>query len=71
MSLASSERIVISIAQDWLRVEYSGGSEVPAKIVVPLIFLAGKHRNVRLRIRPRDGIRLAQTAETGDSEADL
>lgn len=58
---------MISIAQDWLRVEYSGESDAPAKIVVPLIIPAGSYRDVRVRVTPRNGVRLSQSVETGSA----
>ena len=58
---------MITIAQEWLRVEYGGANEVPVKIVVPLVFPQGKHSDVRIRIEPRDGVRLGQSVETGDA----
>jgi hypothetical protein len=56
---------LISIAVDWLRVEYSGVT--PAKVVVPLVFPPGKYTDVRVRVEPRDSVRLGQSAETGDA----
>jgi hypothetical protein len=58
---------VITIAQDWLRVEYTGEREAPAKIVVPLVLPPGSYRDVRLQVTPREGVRLSQRVETGDS----
>lgn len=57
----------ISIARDWLRVEYNGANETPAKIIVPLVFSRGRHNDVRIRVEPRDGVQLRQSAETGDA----
>lgn len=58
---------MIKIAQDWLRVEYSGSGVAPVKLVVPLVFAPGKHSNVRVRVEPRKGVRLGQGVETGDA----
>jgi hypothetical protein len=58
---------LVRIAQDWLRVEYGGSGMAPAKLVVPLVFAPGKHSDVRVRVEPRDGVRLGQSVETGDA----
>lgn len=58
---------MINIAQEWLRVEYSGSGAAPAKLVVPLVFAPGKHSDVRVRVEPREGVRLGQSVETGDA----
>ncbi|MFC6018428.1 hypothetical protein ACFP2T_19730 [Plantactinospora solaniradicis] len=57
---------MIKIAEEWLRVEYAG-AQVPARLIIPLVFERGKHKNVRIRITPRDGVRLGTSVEAGSA----
>ena len=49
-----------------LRIEFDGLTS-PTKLIVPLIFYPGKHRDISIRIQPRKGIYFSNTVEVGDA----
>ena len=54
------------IEEKAVRIEFEGHFS-PKRLVVPLILSSGKHKNLRIRIVPRDGVAFAHAVELGDA----